>query len=101
MSADRVTATYLIETPHSLEHAAEVLVEVEGRALIGTIIKPSFGLSIAVLRVAGMRAIGVGRTGYGTSKEAVSYLASEDAGYVTGTVLPLDGGFLASGAPQW
>jgi ribulose-bisphosphate carboxylase large chain len=25
MSADRVTATYLIETPHSLEHAAEVL----------------------------------------------------------------------------
>ena len=25
MSAERVTATYLIETPHSLEHAAEVL----------------------------------------------------------------------------
>jgi 3-oxoacyl-[acyl-carrier protein] reductase len=41
---------------------------------------------------------------YGTPEEiaaAVSYLASEDAGYVTGIVLPLDGGFLASGAHQW
>jgi NAD(P)-dependent dehydrogenase (short-subunit alcohol dehydrogenase family) len=38
---------------------------------------------------------------YGTTGEiagAVMYLASEDASYVTGTVLPVDGGFLAAGA---
>ena len=38
---------------------------------------------------------------YGTTGEiasAVLYLVSEDAGYVTGAVLPVDGGFLASGA---
>lgn len=38
---------------------------------------------------------------YGTTAEiasAVMYLASEDASYVTGAVLPVDGGFLASGA---
>ena len=29
---------------------------------------------------------------------AVMYLASEEASYVTGTVLPVDGGFLAAGA---
>ena len=38
---------------------------------------------------------------YGTTGEiaaAVMYLVSEDAGYVSGVVLPVDGGFLASGA---
>jgi NAD(P)-dependent dehydrogenase (short-subunit alcohol dehydrogenase family) len=38
---------------------------------------------------------------YGTTGEiaaAVMYLVSEDAGYVTGITLPVDGGFLASGA---
>jgi 3-oxoacyl-[acyl-carrier protein] reductase len=38
---------------------------------------------------------------YGTTGEvaaAVMYLISDDAGYVTGTALPVDGGFLASGA---
>jgi NAD(P)-dependent dehydrogenase (short-subunit alcohol dehydrogenase family) len=38
---------------------------------------------------------------YGTVGEiaaAVMYLASEDAGFVTGVTLPVDGGFLASGA---
>jgi NAD(P)-dependent dehydrogenase (short-subunit alcohol dehydrogenase family) len=38
---------------------------------------------------------------YGTPGEiaaAVMYLVSEDAGYVTGVALPVDGGFLASGA---
>jgi NAD(P)-dependent dehydrogenase (short-subunit alcohol dehydrogenase family) len=36
---------------------------------------------------------------YGTQEEvaaAVSYLASDDAAYVTGIVIPVDGGFLAS-----
>ena len=28
----------------------------------------------------------------------VAYLASEEAGYVNGVVLPVDGGFMASGA---
>lgn len=125
--------------------------------------REGWGRVINLASVAGMRAVGVGRTGYGTSKAAVigltrqmavelaeynitanavapgpvdtpmtkvlhspafrqaytsaipmrrygtpeeiaaavAYLASEDAGYVTGTVLPLDGGFLASGAHQW
>lgn len=38
---------------------------------------------------------------YGTTGEiaaAVMYLVSEEAGYVSGAVLPVDGGFLASGA---
>ncbi len=38
---------------------------------------------------------------YGTTGEvaaAVMYLVSDDAGYVTGTAMPVDGGFLASGA---
>jgi 3-oxoacyl-[acyl-carrier protein] reductase len=125
--------------------------------------REGWGRIVNIASVAGMRAVGVGRTGYGTSKAAVigltrqmavelaeynicanaiapgpvdtpmtkalhsaafreaytsaipmrrygtpkevaaavSYLASEDAGYVTGTVLALDGGFLASGAHQW
>ena len=38
---------------------------------------------------------------YGTPQEiaaAVLYLASEEATYTTGIALPVDGGFLASGA---
>ena len=119
-----------------------------------------WGRIINIASVAGMRAVGVGRTGYGTSKAAVigltrqmavelaehgitanavapgpvdtpmtrvlhspefrksytdaipmnrygtpeeiaaavAYFASDAAGYVTGAVLPVDGGFLASGA---
>lgn len=39
---------------------------------------------------------------YGTTDEiaaAVKYLVSEDAGYVTGITMPVDGGFMAAGAP--
>jgi 3-oxoacyl-[acyl-carrier protein] reductase len=39
---------------------------------------------------------------YGTTSEiasAVSYLVSEDASYVSGIVMPVDGGFLSAGAP--
>jgi NAD(P)-dependent dehydrogenase (short-subunit alcohol dehydrogenase family) len=123
-------------------------------------IKHKWGRIINIASVAGMRAVGVGRTGYGTSKAAVigltrqmavelaehgitanaiapgpvdtpmtrvlhspefrqqytsaipmnrygtqeevaaavSYLASDGAAYVTGIVIPVDGGFLASGA---
>lgn len=119
-----------------------------------------WGRIINIASVAGMRAVGVGRTGYGASKAAVigltrqmavelaeygitanavapgpvdtpmtrvlhtpefrqsytdaipmnrygtpeeiactvAYLASEGAAYVTGIVIPVDGGFLASGA---
>jgi 3-oxoacyl-[acyl-carrier protein] reductase len=119
-----------------------------------------WGRIINIASVAGMRAVGVGRTGYGTSKAAVigltrqmavelaeynitanaiapgpvdtpmtkvlhspefrhaytsaipmnrygtpeevaaavSYLASDGAAYTTGIVIPIDGGFLASGA---
>jgi NAD(P)-dependent dehydrogenase (short-subunit alcohol dehydrogenase family) len=45
------------------------------------------------------RAIPMNR--YGSTAEiaaAVMYLVSQDAGYVTGTALPIDGGFLASAA---
>jgi NAD(P)-dependent dehydrogenase (short-subunit alcohol dehydrogenase family) len=119
-----------------------------------------WGRIVNIASVAGMRAVGVGRTGYGTSKAAVigltrqmavelaeygitanavapgpvdtpmtrvlhspefrqaytdaipmarygtqeeiagavAYFASEAAGYVTGIAMPIDGGFLASGA---
>ena len=122
--------------------------------------KQRWGRIINISSVAGMRAVGVGRTGYGTSKAAVigltrqmavelaehgitanavapgpvdtpmtrvlhspefrqtytdaipmrrygtveeiaaavGYLASDGAAYVTGIVIPVDGGFLASGA---
>ena len=122
--------------------------------------RSKWGRIINIASVAGMRAVGVGRTGYGTSKAAVigltrqmavelaehgitanaiapgpvdtpmtrvlhssefrqqytdaipmnrygtpeeiaaavAYLASDGAGYVTGIVIPVDGGFLASGA---
>ena len=45
------------------------------------------------------RAIPMNR--YGTMSEiasAVLYLASEEASYITGIVMPVDGGFLSSGA---
>lgn len=50
-------------------------------------------------REAYSRAIPMNR--YGSTGEiasAVMYLASEDASYISGAVLPVDGGFLASGA---
>lgn len=123
-------------------------------------IRNRWGRIINIASVAGMRAVGTGRTGYGTSKAAVigltrqmavelaehgvtanaiapgpvdtpmtrvlhsakfrqsytdaipmsrygtpeeiaaavSYLASDGAAYTTGIVIPVDGGFLASGA---
>jgi NAD(P)-dependent dehydrogenase (short-subunit alcohol dehydrogenase family) len=123
-------------------------------------LRERWGRIINIASVAGLRAVGVGRTGYGTSKAAVigltrqmavelaehgitanavapgpvdtpmtrvlhspefrqsytdaipmnrygtpeeiaaavAYLASDHAAYVTGIVIPIDGGFLASGA---
>lgn len=123
-------------------------------------LRKGWGRIINIASVAGMRAVGTGRTGYGTSKAAVigltrqmavelaehgitanavapgpvdtpmtrvlhspefrrdytdaipanrygtqeevaaavSYLASDGAAYVNGIVIPVDGGFLASGA---
>lgn len=123
-------------------------------------VRNQWGRIVNIASVAGMRAVGTGRTAYGTSKgavialtrqmavelaeqgvtsnavapgpvdtpmtrvlhtaefrreyenaipmnrygtvgeiaAAVMYLVSEDAGFVTGVTLPVDGGFLASGA---
>jgi 3-oxoacyl-[acyl-carrier protein] reductase len=123
-------------------------------------VRHQWGRIVNIASVAGMRAVGTGRTAYGTSKgavialtrqmavelaergvtsnavapgpvdtpmtralhteqfrreyenaipmnrygtvgeiaAAVMYLVSEDAGFVTGVTLPVDGGFLASGA---
>jgi len=123
-------------------------------------VRRKWGRIVNIASVAGMRAVGTGRTAYGTSKgavialtrqmavelaehgvtsnavapgpvdtpmtrvlhtekfrreyenaipmnrygtvgeiaAAVMYLVSEDAGFVTGVTLPVDGGFLASGA---
>ena len=54
-------------------------------------------LHTASYREAYCRAIPMNR--YGSTREiaaAVMYLVSQDAGYVTGTAIPIDGGFLAS-----
>ncbi|MBK8018357.1 MAG: SDR family oxidoreductase [Betaproteobacteria bacterium] len=125
--------------------------------------REGWGRIVNIASVAGLRAVGVGRTGYGTSKaaiigltrqmavelaahgitanaiapgpvdtpmtrvfhspqfrqmytsaipmkrygtqeevaDAVAYVSSEGAAYVTGTVIPVDGGFMASGAHRW
>jgi NAD(P)-dependent dehydrogenase (short-subunit alcohol dehydrogenase family) len=138
-----VTGTFLCA-----QHAARLM------------LRNRWGRIVNIASVAGMRAVGTGRTAYGTSKgavialtrqmavelaahgitanavapgpvdtpmtrvlhseqfrrdyaraipmerygatgeiaAAVMYLASEEASYVTGTVLPVDGGFLAAGA---
>ena len=138
-----VTGTFLCA-----QHAARLM------------LRNRWGRIVNIASVAGMRAVGTGRTAYGTSKgavialtrqmavelaahgitanavapgpvdtpmtrvlhseqfrrdyaraipmerygatgeiaAAVMYLASEEASYVTGSVLPVDGGFLSSGA---
>ncbi len=138
-----VTGTFLCS-----QHAARLMV------------KNSWGRIVNIASVAGMRAVGTGRTAYGTSKgavisltrqmavelaefgitanavapgpvdtpmtqvlhtakfreeysraipmnrygttsevaSAILYLVSEEAAYVSGIVMPVDGGFLASGA---
>lgn len=139
----------LIGTLLCAQHAARMMV------------KRRWGRIVNIASVAGMRAVGKGRTAYGTSKgavialtrqmavelaehgvtanavapgpvdtpmtqvlhtaqfrkeyssaipmnrygttgeiaAAVMYLVSDDAAYTTGVVLPVDGGFFASGAP--
>lgn len=141
--AVNVTGTFLC-----CQHAARLMVQRQ------------WGRIVNIASVAGMRAVGTGRTAYGTSKgavialtrqmavelaqhgvtanavapgpvdtpmtrvlhseqfrreyenaipmnrygtvgeiaAAVMYLVSDDAGFVTGVTLPVDGGFLASGA---
>lgn len=145
--------------------AATIAVNVTGTFLCSQraarlMVRHQWGRIVNIASVAGMRAVGTGRTAYGTSKgavialtrqmavelaeqgvtsnavapgpvdtpmtrtlhteqfrrdyenaipmgrygsvgeiaAAVMYLVSEDAGYVTGVTLPVDGGFLASGA---
>jgi 3-oxoacyl-[acyl-carrier protein] reductase len=148
---DNFVATMTVNVTGTLlcsQHAARMMV------------RNSWGRIVNIASVAGMRAVGTGRTAYGTSKgavialtrqmavelaergvtvnavapgpvdtpmtrelhteqfrkeycnaipmnrygttgemaAAVMYLVSEDAGYVSGVTLPVDGGFLASGA---
>jgi NAD(P)-dependent dehydrogenase (short-subunit alcohol dehydrogenase family) len=145
--------------------AATMAVNVTGTFLCSQraarlMVRNQWGRIVNIASVAGMRAVGSGRTAYGTSKgavialtrqmavelaqhgvtanavapgpvdtpmtrvlhteqfrreyenaipmsrygtvgeiaAAVMYLVSEDAGFVTGVTLPVDGGFLASGA---
>lgn len=145
--------------------AATMTVNVNGTFLCSQraarlMVRNQWGRIVNIASVAGMRAVGTGRTAYGTSKgavialtrqmavelaeqgvtanavapgpvdtpmtrvlhtekfrreysnaipmnrygtvgeiaAAVMYLVSEDAGFVTGVTLPVDGGFLASGA---
>lgn len=145
--------------------AATMAVNVNGTFLCSQraarlMVRNHWGRIVNIASVAGMRAVGTGRTAYGTSKgavialtrqmavelaekgvtanavapgpvdtpmtrllhtaqfrreyenaipmnrygsvgeiaAAVMYLVSEDAGFVTGVTLPVDGGFLASGA---
>jgi 3-oxoacyl-[acyl-carrier protein] reductase len=145
--------------------AATMAVNVNGTFLCSQraarlMVRNQWGRIVNIASVAGMRAVGTGRTAYGTSKgavialtrqmavelaergvtanavapgpvdtpmtrvlhtekfrreysnaipmnrygtvgeisAAVMYLVSEDAGFVTGVTLPVDGGFLASGA---
>lgn len=145
--------------------AATMTVNVTGAFLCSQhaarlMVRHKWGRIVSIASVAGMRAVGTGRTAYGTSKgavialtrqmavelaehgvtvnavapgpvdtpmtrtlhsdqfrkeycnaipmnrygttgeiaAAVLYLASEDAGYTSGVTLPVDGGFLASGA---
>jgi 3-oxoacyl-[acyl-carrier protein] reductase len=145
--------------------AATMAVNVNGTFLCSQraarlMVRHKWGRIVNIASVAGMRAVGTGRTAYGTSKgavialtrqmavelaeqgvtanavapgpvdtpmtrvlhtekfrreysnaipmnrygtvgeiaAAVMYLVSEDAGFVTGVTLPVDGGFLASGA---
>lgn len=148
---DNFLATMAVNVTGTLlccQHAARLMV------------RHKWGRIVNIASVAGMRAVGTGRTAYGTSKgavialtrqmavelaehgvtansvapgpvdtpmtrvlhteqfrreyenaipmnrygtvgeiaAAVMYLVSEDAGFVTGVTLPVDGGFLASGA---
>lgn len=149
---ENFTATMTVNVTGTLlcsQHAARLMV------------RNSWGRIVTIASVAGMRAVGKGRTAYGTSKgavialtrqmavelaehgitanavapgpvdtpmtrvmhtevfrkeychaipknrygttdeiaAAVKYLVSEEAGYVSGITMPVDGGFMASGAP--